>query len=65
GLLLQRRHSESIHALNFKRLIGFRPQEWYWERELAAGSSEEDIREYPTVELIRAMHEWKDAGEPV
>lgn len=40
-------------------------QEWYWERELAAGSSEEDIREYPTVELIRAMHEWKDAGEPV
>ncbi|MBB3360465.1 MULTISPECIES: hypothetical protein [unclassified Novosphingobium] len=39
-------------------------QEWYWERELAAGSSEEDIREYPTVELIRAMHEWKAAGEP-
>jgi hypothetical protein len=40
-------------------------QEWYWERELAAGSSEEDIREYPTAELIRAMHDWKDAGEPV
>lgn len=40
-------------------------QEWYWERELAAGSSEDDIREYPTAELIRAMHEWKDAGEPV
>ena len=40
-------------------------QEWYWERELAAGSSEEDIREYPTAELIRAMHQWKDAGEPV
>ena len=40
-------------------------QEWYWERELAAGSSEEDIREYPTTELVRAMHEWKEAGEPV
>lgn len=34
-------------------------QEWYWKRELAAGSSEEDIREYPTAELIQAMHEWK------
>lgn len=34
-------------------------QEWYWKRELAAGSSEEDIREYPTVEVIEAMHEWK------
>lgn len=40
-------------------------QEWYWERELEAGSSEEDIREYPTTELVRAMHEWKEAGEPV
>lgn len=39
-------------------------QEWYWERELAAGSSEEDIREYPTTEFVRAMHEWKMAGEP-
>lgn len=40
-------------------------QEWYWERELAVGSSEEDIREYPTTELVRAMHEWKEAGGPV
>lgn len=40
-------------------------QEWYYERELAAGSSEEDIRAYPTAELIRAMHEWMDAGQPV
>lgn len=39
-------------------------QEWYWERELAAGSSEEDIKAYPTAELIRAMHEWMDAGQP-
>lgn len=40
-------------------------QEWYWERELNAGSSEEDIREYPTTELVTAMHTWMDAGEPV
>lgn len=39
-------------------------QEWYWEKELAAGSSENDIREYPTNELISAMHEWMDAGRP-
>lgn len=40
-------------------------QEWYWERELAAGSSEEDIREYPTVEVIEAMHEWIALGKPI
>ena len=39
-------------------------QEWYWEKELAAGSSEEDIKEYPTAELIRAMQEWMTAGHP-
>jgi len=39
-------------------------QEWYWERELAAGSSEEDIKEYPTAELIQAMHDWMQAGQP-
>lgn len=40
-------------------------QEWYWERQLAAGSSEEDIKEYPTSELISAMHDWMAAGQPV
>jgi hypothetical protein len=35
-------------------------QEWYWDRALSAGSSEEDIREYPTAEVVRAMHEWND-----
>jgi hypothetical protein len=39
-------------------------QEWYWERELGAGSSEEDIREYPTAEVVRAMHDWMVAGQP-
>lgn len=39
-------------------------QEWYWEKELAAGSSEDDIRAYPTAELVTAMQEWMDAGQP-
>ncbi|MCZ7853282.1 hypothetical protein O9X99_10225 [Agrobacterium salinitolerans] len=38
-------------------------QEWYWERELAAGSSESDIKEYPTVEVVQAMHEWMRVGD--
>lgn len=40
-------------------------QEWYWKRQLAAGSSEEDIREYPTGEVISAMHDWMHTGQPV
>jgi len=39
-------------------------QEWYWERELNLGSSEDDIREYPNVEVIQAMHDWMEAGQP-
>jgi hypothetical protein len=39
-------------------------QEWYYERALASGASEDDIREYPTTEVIQAMHEWVDAGKP-
>ncbi|MEL0154183.1 hypothetical protein [Sphingopyxis sp.] len=39
-------------------------QEWYYERELANGAAEDDIKLYPTITLIRAMHEWKEAGEP-
>lgn len=40
-------------------------QEWYWEREMAAGSSEDDIKEYPTGEVVQAMHDWMAAGQPV
>jgi hypothetical protein len=39
-------------------------QEWYWERELAAGASEDDITRYPTNLVLRAMREWMDAGQP-
>ena len=39
-------------------------QEWYWERETARGASDEDIKAYPTVQLVSAMREWVDAGRP-
>lgn len=37
---------------------------WYWNRELATGASEGDIREYPTVDVVRAMHDWMGEGQP-
>lgn len=39
-------------------------QEWYWEREADRGSSEDDIRAYPTVQVVEAMQEWMLAGRP-
>lgn len=40
-------------------------QEWYWEREISLGASEEDIREYPTIDFVRAMQEWVALGRPL
>lgn len=40
-------------------------QEWYYERQLAAGFGEDDIKDYPTAELLTAMTEWVAAGKPV
>ena len=40
-------------------------QEWYWERELKLGASDDDIRAYPTVQMIDAMLEWVRLGRPV
>jgi hypothetical protein len=39
-------------------------QEWYFERHIAAGATEADIRQYPTKEFLDGMIEWKGAGEP-
>ena len=39
-------------------------QEWYYERELAAGASDEDIKKYPTNLVLRAMYDWIAAGQP-
>ncbi|MHB1104387.1 MAG: hypothetical protein ACYC0C_16750 [Devosia sp.] len=40
-------------------------QEWYYEKRLAAGFSEEDIKDYPTAELLAAMKEWIEIGKPI
>ncbi len=40
-------------------------QGWYYERQLAAGFSEDDIEDYPTAELLAAMVEWRARGEPL
>jgi hypothetical protein len=40
-------------------------EEWYWSREHAAGASDDDIRAYPTMQLIDAMLAWREAGRPV
>ena len=39
-------------------------QEWYWDREKVRGASNEDIRDYPTIQFIAAMREWVDLGRP-
>ena len=39
-------------------------QEWYYERQIEAGFSEEDIQDYSTAELLHAMFEWTDQGRP-
>lgn len=39
-------------------------QEWYYERELAAGSSEADIQAYPNTEVLTAMTEWMALDQP-
>lgn len=40
-------------------------QEWHFEKQEAAGFSEEDILDYPTSELLAAMREWVAIGKPV
>lgn len=40
-------------------------QGWYWERELQRGASEDDIKAYPTVQVVDAMTEWVENGRPV
>lgn len=40
-------------------------QAWHVERELALGASEDDVKEYPIEQMVKAMREWVDAGRPV
>ena len=39
-------------------------QKRYYERQLEAGCSDEDIQDYPTKELLEAMFEWTQQGRP-
>ncbi|MFG1375570.1 hypothetical protein [Xanthobacter autotrophicus] len=40
-------------------------QEWHYEQQLSHGFSEDDIQDYPTIELVRSMLHWKSLGSPV
>jgi hypothetical protein len=40
-------------------------QEWHYEKMLAEGFSENDIKDYPTSELLEAMKEWIALGKPI
>ena len=40
-------------------------QEWYYEKQLQAGFSEDDIKDYTTKELLEAMIEWIELGKPI
>jgi hypothetical protein len=53
-----------IEAAGATRILGAYAdfQEWYFERQLAAGFSEDDIQDYPTKELLNAMKLWLEHG---
>lgn len=40
-------------------------QAWHFDRQLERGFSEDDIRDYPTVELMDAMRDWVRLGRPM
>lgn len=40
-------------------------QAWYFEQQKLAGFSDEDIVDYSTPELLKAMQEWVSAGRPL
>lgn len=56
-----------IKAVGASRILGAYTdfQQWYYERQLAEGFSDDDIQDYPTVELLEAMTDWMAAGEPI
>ena len=39
-------------------------QQWYYRRQLRAGFSDDDIQDYSTADLLRAMFDWVDQGMP-
>lgn len=39
--------------------------EWHYEKKLSEGFSDNDIKSYPTVELLEEMKEWISRGKPI
>lgn len=62
--LVSEAHVQSVGAtLILQQYQDF--QEWYWEKKLAEGASQDEIKEYPTAELMAAMVEWIELGKPI
>lgn len=40
-------------------------QQWYWEKKLSEGADEEEIKQYPTSELLIEIFNWLDQGQPI
>lgn len=40
-------------------------QGWHYERQHGQGFSDDDIRDYPTIELMNAMIEWAENEKPI
>jgi hypothetical protein len=40
-------------------------QQWHYDSQLIAGFSDDDIRDYPTAELLTAMTQWFELGMPL
>ena len=39
-------------------------QTWYYQRQLSAGFSDDDIQDYSTADLLKAMFDWVDQDMP-
>ena len=61
------RHQTGVDAAGPQRMIGdyVTFQEWDYERKLAQGYSEDDIRAYPTFERLEAIKLWVSLGKPL
>lgn len=59
-------HEAGLQAVGAQRILYAYAdfQEWYYERQLANGFSDEDILDYPTAELLSAMTDWVAQGRP-
>ncbi len=60
------RQDRSAHADGASRIAARYAdfQGWHYDRQLSRGFSEDDIRDYPTAELLQAMQDWRLAGRP-